>query len=406
MEPNPPVSGNTEQTAPANRTFFPALDGLRAIAFLLVFLEHMAHLPWGWSGVNIFFVLSGFLITGILWDSRDDPHRARNFYIRRTLRIFPLYYGIFLLLLFTTPLLHWQWSAGWIAWPLYAGNFLRFFGHGPLSVTRQAVADGQLHSAVHHIVLNLGHFWSLCVEEQFYLLWPWVVFWISSRRRLLWVCSAVVVLSPWLRVLVQHRAPVWMLDQELLYRLLPFQLDSLLLGALLALVWRGQYRRLLQRVASVVALASALSIAAWVLFEFLLYHHDFRYDYVYPAWKHTWGLTVVDLIAGAVLVCALRPGSIVCTVLRLRPLRELGRISYGAYVYHDILHGVITQAVLHIGRRSPFVLRHHGILSLILALITTLLVSFLSFRLFESRFLDLKERWAPNRPPIRNLSLQ
>jgi len=85
-----PVTGNTERTMPENRAFYPALDGLRAIAFLMVFFQHYYSIPWGWTGVNIFFVLSGFLITGILFDSRNDAHRARNFYIRRTLRIFPL----------------------------------------------------------------------------------------------------------------------------------------------------------------------------------------------------------------------------------------------------------------------------------------------------------------------------
>jgi peptidoglycan/LPS O-acetylase OafA/YrhL len=85
------------------RTFYPALDGLRAIAFLLIFFQHDYALPWGWAGVNVFFVLSGFLITGILFDSRDDAHRGRNFYIRRALRILPLYYGVFLVILLSRP---------------------------------------------------------------------------------------------------------------------------------------------------------------------------------------------------------------------------------------------------------------------------------------------------------------
>src|ERR1700742_2071666 len=105
-----PVAGNTEKTAPENRVFYPALDGLRAIAFLMVLLQHYLAVPWGWTGVNVFFVLSGFLITGILWDTRDTPHRIRNFYVRRALRIFPLYYAIALLFVLTTPLLHWHWT--------------------------------------------------------------------------------------------------------------------------------------------------------------------------------------------------------------------------------------------------------------------------------------------------------
>src|SRR5580698_10512614 len=120
------VTGNIVHTRPENRAYFPALDGIRALAFVMVLGQHYVATPWGWTGVDIFFVLSGFLITGILFDSRDDPHRVRNFYIRRTLRIFPLYYGIFLVLLLSTPLIHWSWSRSWIAWPLYLGNYLRF----------------------------------------------------------------------------------------------------------------------------------------------------------------------------------------------------------------------------------------------------------------------------------------
>jgi peptidoglycan/LPS O-acetylase OafA/YrhL len=104
-----PVS-SIAQVAPANRVYYPALDGLRAVAFIGVFLHHYMSLPYGWAGVDVFFVLSGFLITGILYDTQDEPHRARNFYIRRTLRIFPLYYGVLLFIFLLTPVLHWAWT--------------------------------------------------------------------------------------------------------------------------------------------------------------------------------------------------------------------------------------------------------------------------------------------------------
>ncbi len=240
-----PVTGNTQHTKPENRAFYPALDGLRAVAFLMVFGAHYYGLPWGWTGVNIFFVLSGFLITGILFDSRNDPHRAHNFYIRRTLRIFPLYYGIFLALLLLYPIFHWQWSSLWLAWPLYLGNFLRFLSPSVLTPhsTLQLAANAWLRASHFHLVLFLGHFWSLCVEEQFYLFWPWVVFWVRSRKALIWICSSAIVIVPFLRVLAQATAPTWLLTSEFLYRATPFQLDSLLLGGLIALLWRGSHRQ-------------------------------------------------------------------------------------------------------------------------------------------------------------------
>src|ERR1700733_88484 len=120
------VTGNTVHTKPENRAFYPALDGMRALAFLMVFGQHYLHLPWGWAGVDLFFVLSGFLITGILFDTRNDPHRVRNFYLRRTLRIFPLYYGVMLYILLLYPLFRWDIDWKWLAWPAYLGNYLRF----------------------------------------------------------------------------------------------------------------------------------------------------------------------------------------------------------------------------------------------------------------------------------------
>src|ERR1700735_4847882 len=141
--PDSVATGNTSLTMPENRVFYPALDGLRAIAFLMVFGQHYLQIPWGWSGVDLFFVLSGFLITGILFDSRDDPFRVRNFYVRRTLRIFPLYYGVMaaLLLMETFMLSPHSWS--WRLWPVYFGNYARFIHPCAVDDLLQKLADFQ-----------------------------------------------------------------------------------------------------------------------------------------------------------------------------------------------------------------------------------------------------------------------
>ena len=133
----------TSVRLPGNSVRFPALDGIRAVAFFAVFLTHYRHLAWAWGGVNAFFVLSGFLITGILWDTRDRPHAMRAFYIRRTLRIFPLYWGVFLVLLLLTPICRWQWSGAWLLWPLYVGNFVRLFTHADMSPHIEARSSAQ-----------------------------------------------------------------------------------------------------------------------------------------------------------------------------------------------------------------------------------------------------------------------
>ena len=387
-----PPSGNVAATHPANRAFFPALDGLRAVAFLMVFGQHYLALAWGWTGVNVFFVLSGFLITGILYDTRDAPYRVRNFYLRRTLRIFPLYYGLFLALLLLWPFVHWQWSGWWLLWPLYLGNFLRFLS--PLAQlpgsALQMAADGHLRCALFpHSEIYLGHLWSLCVEEQFYLVWPWVVFWVRDRRRLLAICAAAVLLGPCLRFALQAFAPPWMLAGELPYRSTPAQADALLLGGLLALLWRGPARARLVTLARWAAGLGTVTLAGYFLFVL----HGWRLaPGHYPPWLFTGGLLFADGYAAAVMVCALQPGSLTYRLLHRRALRWLGRLTYGAYVFHDLLHGLYVHLVQHtVGRALAW--PQQEALTAVIALAGTLLLASLSFRFVESPFLAMKDRW-------------
>ena len=392
--PELPPTGNTAHTQPENRAFFPALDGLRAVAFLMVFGQHYLSLAWGWTGVNIFFVLSGFLITGILFDTREDPQRARVFYLRRTLRIFPLYYGLFAVLALLTPFAHWRWNRDWLMWPLYLGNFLRFVSPAATipHTAWQYAADGHLTGrAFPRSELYLGHLWSLCVEEQFYLLWPWVVFWLRDRRKLLLVCAAAVLIGPLFRLWLGAQAPAWMLGNELLYRFTPAQLDALLLGGLVALLWRGSQRVYLVRLAPFAAAAGTLLFAGYLVF---VVHGLVMYPGQYPHWSFTGGLLFADLYAAALIVCALRPGGWTYRLLHLRPLRWVGRLTYGAYVMHDLLHDVFVHIVVHSGV-PQLVADGYGrrYATAALALGSTLLLAWLSFRFFESPFLDLKDRW-------------
>jgi len=385
------VTGNTEHTRPENRAFYPALDGLRAIAFLMVFMEHYLEFPWGWAGVDVFFVLSGFLITGILFDSLDDPYRVRNFYVRRTLRIFPLYYGIMLALVLSWPLIHWQWSWAWMVWPGYLGNFARFFHPYALNTPAQYLVDFQPVGVLPPwpIHLYLGHFWSLCVEEQFYLIWPWLVFAIRDRRKLILCCGVTLLLGLPLRLLGQHLLPVWMLKGEVLYRATPFRLDALLLGGLLALILRGPHARTLLRAARL--LTPVILAAVIYLISAALYQHIFYREPTYPAWKFTWGLSLVDFLSALLILTAIQPVSIVYRALNRKPLRWLGRISYGAYVLHDIPHTLYIKGATRI---SP---PHFRLLVPVLAFVFTLLFAWISFQFFESPFLNLKERWTIRR---------
>ena len=290
-----PPSGNTALTRPENRAFYPALDGLRAVAFLMVFGQHYLSLAWGWTGVNVFFVLSGFLITGILFDTRDDPHRARNFYLRRTLRIFPLYYGLFLPLLLLWPFMHWRWNGWWLLWPLYLGNFIRFVSpaamvwHSPLELA----ADAHLTSlTLPRTEIFLGHLWSLCVEEQFYLLWPWVVFLCARPPQAAGDLRAAVMSGPVLRVLLQAHAPRWMVYGELLYRFTPPN------GCVAAGRSGGAGLEGAEPAALVVVARALAALGTLVLVLYMVFVvHEWRiYPGRYPSWMFTGGPGVRGLV--------------------------------------------------------------------------------------------------------------
>ena len=394
------TAGNTEYTQPENRAFYPALDGIRAIAFLMVFGQHYLQIPWGWTGVDLFFVLSGFLITGILFDSRNDAHRVRNFYVRRTLRIFPLYYGIMLAMLLAAPLVKWQWNWHWLVWPAYLGNYARFIQPYCTGDAMQMLADFQPRGAfASHPMLYLGHFWSLCVEEQFYLAWPWLVFWINSRKKLLWVCGLTIPLCLILRIFGEYHLPGWMLDNEILYRATPFRLDALFIGGFLALLLRGDLAKPLLRFARIAFPVALLLAFLWTVVtpNAQLWHHP----YGYPSWKFTWGLSAIDVLSALLLLAALQPGSLIYKALSLRPLRWIGKISYGAYVLHDIPHFFYTSSAeffvrhLEAGRRiSEHALQLQMLLvTAVIGLFMTLFGAWLSYKFFESPFLNLKERW-------------
>src|SRR5467141_1688790 len=196
------TGSGTPQEARQRDGHVPALDGLRGLAIIMVLFVHFvgACQPesaferilikgsnYGVWGVDLFFVLSGYLITGILYDSKGSAHYYRNFYVRRILRIFPLYYGVLFLLFFVFPLFPSVYPTGleesarhqaWV-WPFGVNLFIALRGWWALPY--------------------ISHFWSLAIEEHFYLLWPLVVF--SFRRETLErICLGVIVAALALRI--------------------------------------------------------------------------------------------------------------------------------------------------------------------------------------------------------------
>jgi peptidoglycan/LPS O-acetylase OafA/YrhL len=356
-----------------------SLDGLRGLAFLAVFFRHYgttAHATgiWlstvssicigGWMGVDLFFVLSGFLITGILLDTREQPGYFTNFYARRALRIFPLYYTVLAVLLVLTPWLHLQWHVGHFAYLFYAGNVA--YNLNPSLSTVQPY-------------VSFLHLWSLAIEEQFYLVWPFVVMMVANRRRLPWICCGLSAGGLILRLCLLAWLPHGD-AYEWCYAQLPTHMDGLLYGALGAIVVRelplgtalAWTRRVVPFSFAILVLVIALSG--------IDFHSTSMILLGFPALAMTFACTVLF---------ALRPGSIVNWIGNLSILRFVGRYSYGMYVYHILFWPGLApmqpwlQAHLH-----SVVLG--GVCFVLLMLAGTVVVAVASYELYEKQWLRLK----------------
>ena len=381
-------------SAKPSPTYYPALDGLRAVAVIMVFFQHYGAgkaflFGWGWTGVDVFFVLSGFLITGILYDSRNKLRRYRDFYIRRTLRIFPLYYAVWIGILLFAPIAQWQWNWRWALWPAYLGNYARFFFlhvHGdPYRFDRLTfglIVNAWFGAPMH---LYIGHFWSLCVEEQFYLLWPFVVYRVHKRVTLMRLCVAVILITPLLRWLLSVLLPVPLLHMELFYRSLPTRVDALLLGGLIALALRGPQQAIVRSLRRPLLAISTLAflVLYFVSTKLLLLPLEGSAS----TWLAILGFTLIDLFAAALILECIHPGSLIGRILTLPPLRALGIVSYGFYVYHDLFHDFYSVLAIR------FFPAHVYSVTLLLAFSSTLVISTLSYILLERPMLRLKSRF-------------
>jgi peptidoglycan/LPS O-acetylase OafA/YrhL len=363
-----------------------SLDGLRGVAFLLIFFRHygitsratqlwvkvVAYLcDGGWVGVDLFFVLSGFLITGILMDTRKGPRYFTNFYARRALRIFPLYYTMLAVLLLFTPWLHLRWHPGHLAYLFYAGNVASTL-HPDLATVQPAV--------------SFLHLWSLAVEEQFYLLWPMVVLVAARRGQLARVCYGLSLGALLLRVcmilwLPRGEAYEWCYTQ------LPTHMDGLLYGGLAA-IW-------LRTLSLEEALRRARRILPYALGIFAIVVAVSGIDF------HSVAMTLVGYPAlAAVFACivllALRAGSPMNRFGNLRPLRFIGRYSYGMYVYHILFWPGLSwiQPWLQVRLHSVVL---GGVCFTLLMLVGTIIAAVASYELYEKQWLRLKSRFAYER---------
>ena len=354
-----------------------ALDGVRGLAIVAVMLTHISlqqvalspmlrgSFALGWSGVDLFFVLSGFLITGILLDTRQCANYFRSFYARRVLRIFPLYYGFLTFALLVFPY-------------VVSPDYMPAPSHRWLYVCY--VANWLPHAQWH----VLSHFWSLCVEEQFYFIWPLLVLLVGPRRLLPFILTLEVTLicgrSWWL----------WSHSQvATVYGSTVFRVDGLLLGAACAVLVR-QFR-LQQRAVGALPWIALLFLATFVGGYHRLSHSGRH------LFTNSIGFALLAIsFAAFVLYAALAEGEPGWrqSWLHWKPLVLFGKYSYGIYVFHY----PIFYFAERFSHRLPYAIHQSAWFAYVLIALesaTTFAVAALSYNFFEKRFLALKDRFAP-----------
>ncbi|MFH0798844.1 MAG: acyltransferase [Pseudomonadota bacterium] len=366
----------TDESPMSNQVYqlpsrIPELDGLRAIAVLAVMSAH-AGLPGfarGGVGVYLFFVLSGFLITGILLDADKGKGYFKNFYARRALRIFPIYYMTFAFLL-ALAFLQGLKTSDWPWYLAYAQNYLFIFKHFPPNFPS-----------------CFNHTWSLAVEEQFYFIWPFLIG-ILGKRRVFIVSLIFIPLAIGLRcfhIQAIFGPEVWTL---------PVNLNSLGGGAALAVAVRTFDRETLKKVCRALFLGGAI---AWVVIQIFVSPYGMGWLELGMVCCTT--ITFTGLVGTAVL----SPPSLLSGFLSLGWMRYIGKISYGLYLYHPLVFLLMWHLF-----RGQVVRPDHGkgvILLLVLAKFgLTFVAASLSWLLLEKRMNGFKKKFEYTRVTLSRIA--
>jgi len=376
------------------RGYVPPFDGMRGVAILAIMVLHFfpeaswkEHCPtlgpivnkiaqMGISGVELFFVLSGFLVSGILLDRKDSSARTyfSNFYARRSIRLYPLYYGVLFVVFFVVPLIV---CVDSVARELYSQQWRLW-----LNLTNVPINKPGWDSAGTY---KLGHFWFLAAQEQFYLIWPLMIF-ICSRRMLSRVCIAFMIMGNVARVanVIGGSFDLWVFRWSTVSKI-----DGLALGALLAVMVRKQeYHRkmfvcarwgwrILAPLFAVIMLmprrmTNALGDQGMIVLE-----------------------PVMVFLFASMLILALERSTSISKGLCNPVLRWFGKYSYGMF----IIHGLLRPAHLRLLPPDMYVAVFRiPVVGLALHMATCIAVSvllaYVSWHCYEKHFLKLKKYFA------------
>ena len=320
--------------------------------------------------MDLFFVLSGFLITDILLNTVGKPGFLKKFYLRRMLRIFPLYYLLLIICLIILPLMGaLQGQMGyfttnqWWFW-LYFQNWL-YVIHPPEQ---------------NNLLL---HLWSLAVEEQFYIVWPFIILLVKKIKVLFWIAITLLI------GIMITRSLLWVTNTEGLqyFNLYIYtRIDGICIGCALALLQRMNPGLISKNISIIVFAFAALNFS----FYFLNRVNNFSFPY-FPFIGYT---TFAILFAILVDECIVNSNGWIARLCNIRPLRFFGKISYGFYIIHWPVYKLLNDKILSWVKLNWIETEYYAqITSAITSTLLAVILSVLSFYLFEARFLKLKNNW-------------
>jgi len=320
----------------------------------------------GWTGVDLFFVLSGFLIGGILLDARESPNYFRAFYVRRVHRILPVYYawiGLFA-----------------IAGSVVAQRGLASDSNGPVISVPVIVYYLFLQNLVFTPLSRfttwwMSQTWSLAVEEQFYLVSPFLIRYLS-RRRLTRVLLGCIIVAPILRAIVYSAKPGVLSPQ---YVLMPCRADALAIGMLLAIAWRSNAKTWIAERARLASISLAVLIAGALAMTKWMPGPRNRFE---AAYQYSW---IAAMYALMMIVALVKNEGIVARIARWAFLRAWGRISYCVYLTHTGILWVCHRILLH---SLPRITDWPGVATTALALAITAGIAQISWKYFEKPLID------------------
>lgn len=382
-----------------NRIYFPALDGLRFIAFILVFIMHYLtrnpiteNIPVlliplinffqenGWIGLDLFFSLSGFLITTLLLQERRKFNKIslKNFWIRRALRIWPLYFLALFVGFFAIPAL---------SQLLLQNDYtnIKYINHLKIHFPFFTLFLGNWSLILNGTpeFRNIPHLWSISVEEQFYIFWPILLIYTNTFKKALILSITLIILVFAIRfTIIPYVTP-----NPTIYMNTFTRLDTFIIGSLLGLItfYKPIYHQKLIKIYSI-------PFFIFLSFCFINYLSSISVLSSKNQFIQGFSYTIIAIYLTYLISYALIPGSFINRIMSLKTLVWLGKISYGLYIWHRLATDLA--AFLTVKYQS-------SLLTLITSLIITILIASISYYYYELFFLKLKSKYTQiNSKPI------